>query len=331
MLHNGDMWPYPPLPDMHFYSTALWNLMYGAGSVNYWRFNYVVDYGHASALTRAYSMVKELDALGLWDARPSRKIALLSSRASLDWWQIKAWWGKSADPNWDRGLEGQRGWFADECAFNLLQKNGYSFDWLFLDNLERLTGLDQSKVLVIPFAYSVSKEAAARIKSAAEKGAKVILLSGMAGPTDEWGEPHPAPVLKELVDSGKAVVFDEDILAFGSSTSLAGKFLKALDGALGAEHPFKLHHYGQSIDATLLEKGDRERFVFLLNYEKKPCTVDIEMALPEGKYEAFARDDNRWYSVSPADGGKLTQTQLRHFRLILAREQPYVLYIRKAK
>lgn len=331
MVHDGDMWPHPPHRDLHYYKTALWNLMYGAGSVNYWRFNYVFTYGHASVLTRAYSMVRDLDALGLWEAQPSRQITMLSSRAGIDWWQIKAWWGPHEDPRWDRGREGQRGWFADQSVFYMLQRNGYPFDWRFMDYADRLRGLEQCKVILIPFAYSVSKEAAARIKAAAESGAKVFLFDGLQGPTDEWGEPHPEPVLKDLVESGKAVLFEEDILTWGSAESFVGKVIAAIDEAVGEEPAFKLHRYGLKIDATMLEKETGERFVFLINHEKKPATVDLELSLPAGKYEAFARDDNQWYRVSKKDNPILSQDDLRNFRLALAPEQPYVVYVRKAQ
>jgi len=331
MLHNGDMWPYPPLPDLHFYETALWNLMYGAGSVNYWRLNYVVNYGHAAALTRAYAMVRDLDALGLWDARPPKAVALLSSRASIDWWQIRAWWGRHDDPNWDRGLEGQRSWFADQAAFNILQRNGVPFDWFFLDHPEQLRDLEQYRVLVVPFAYSIGAEAAARVKAAAAKGAKVILLDGRLGPTDEWGEPHPQPIFKDLVDAGQAVVFDDDILAWGASDALADKVVGAIDAQLGEAHPFKLHRYGLKVDATLLERETGERFVFLINHAKRPAVVDLEMALPDGRYEVIARDENRWHRVSLGGKAVLDAKDLRKCRLMLAREQPYVLVIQQAK
>ena len=331
MLHNGDMWPYPPLPNLHFYKTALWNLMYGAGSINYWRYNYVVDYGHAPALTRAYSMVKDLDALGLWDARPPKKIALLSSRAGIDWWQIKAWWGKHDDPNWDRGLEGQRSWFADQSVFNILQKNGYPFDWFFLDHPSRLKDLEEYSVLLVPFAYAIDQEAASCIKTAARTGTKVLFFDGKLGPNDKWGEPYPEPVFKDLIESENVILFEEDILAWGATDILTDRVIAAVDKALGQENPFKLHRYGLKIDATMIEKSPTERFVFLINHEQKPAIVDMEMSVPNGNYEVFARDENQWYRASIGNVEILGSQHLRKFRLMMDKEKPFVLYIREAK
>lgn len=331
MLHNGDMWPYPPLPDLHFYKTALWNLMYGAGSINYWRYNYVVNYGHASALTRTYSIVKDLDALGLWDARPPKKIALLSSRASIDWWQIKAWWGKRDDLNWDRGLEGQRSWFADQSVFNILQKNGYPFDWFFLDHPSQLKNLEEYAVLLVPFAYSIDQEAASHIETAARKGTKVLFFDGKLGPTDKWGEPYPEPVFKSLIDSENVILFEEDVLAWGATDIFADRVIAAIDKALDQGNPFKLHRYGLKIDATMIEKSPTERFVFLTNHEQKQAIVDMEMSLPNGNYEIFARDENRWYRASIESAEIFSSQNLRKFQMMIARGKPYVLYIRETK
>jgi len=329
MLHNGDMWPHPPLPDVHFYGTTLWNVMYGAGSINYWRYNYVVDNGHAPALTKAYAMVHDLDALGAYDARPPKRIALLSSRAGIDWWQIKAWWGKHDDPHWDRGMEGQRGWFADESVFNILQQNGYPFDWFFLDYPEQLKDLEQYKILIVPFAYSVSEQAAKRIKAAAANGATVLLFDGKAGPTDQWGEPHAGPILSDLVDSGRAIVFDEDILAWGGCGRFRQKVMGAIDKALGDAHPLKLRRYGKKIDATLLEKAQDECFVFLLNWERAPARVDLSLSLPKGTYEVLVRDENGWHRGSIGGRGELTDGDLRAFRMQLGPGKPYVAHLQR--
>jgi hypothetical protein len=330
MLHNGDMWPHPPLPAIHFYGTTLWNIMYGAGSVNYWRCNYVVDNGHAPALTCAYQMANDLEALGVWDARPPRQIALLSSRASIDWWQIAAWWGKHDNPDWDRAIEGGRGWFADECVFNILQQNGYPFDWFFMDYPDRLEELEQYRVIVIPFAYSVSRQAAERIEAAVRKGAKVLLLDGRDGPTNEWGEPHPEPVLKHLAAAGHVALLQDDILAHGGTDRFAQKVTGAIDAALGAGHPFKLHRYGAKVDATVLEKTPRERFVFLINWEKKPVRVDIQMHMPEGKYEVLVRDETAWHRGSIGGREEPAAALLESFSMTLESEKPCVLYIKNA-
>ena len=186
-------------------------------------------------------------------------------------------------------------------------------------------------MLVVPYAYSVSSAAAARIKAAVAKGAKLILLGGGQGPTDEWGEPRPEPIFKSLVDAGKAKDVDEDIFEWGPTDLFREKVTAQIDEALGDQHPFKLHRYGKKIDATLLVKSPEERFVFLLNWDKGTSVVDLDLPLPEGNYEVLARDENRWHRLE-IDGVKVLEAaQFRSLRLALGGKQPYVLFIRPVK
>lgn len=333
MVYSGNLGG--KLPDMHYYGSVLWSWMYGAGSANYWRFNWIDEVPESyAALQRAYSIADDLDALGALDARPPQQIAMLSSRTSLDWWQVKAWWGGpfdtaqgGHDPAWDRGLEGQRGWFADETLFNILQQNGYAFDWKWLDRPDHLAELEGYRVLIVPFAYSISKAAADRVKAAVANGATLILLAGHQGETDEWGEKHAVPVFKELVAAGKAILMRDDLMTSGSTDRFVAQVTDAIDQALGTANALKLKRYQQRIEATVLRKNARESFLFVLNWEKAPATVDLGVAMPPGEYFVFARGIDRWYRVALNGNTTLTARDLAAFRVQLPAEQPCVFYI----
>ena len=332
MWFDGNMWgPIvggPKMADMAFYGEALWSVMHGLGSMSFWRHNYVVENGNAPAVARAYSMLSDLEALGVWQARPPRHIALLTSRASLDWWQIRAWWGEHEDPDWDRGVEGMRGWFAEQAAFSILQRNGHAFDWFFLDRLDQLGNLGQYDVLLIPFAWSVSREAAGLVRAAAEGGTHVVLLDGKMGPTDEWGERHGSPDFEDLMHAGKATLIQDDVLAWGGTDTFAQQVLTAIDGALAGRGLLAFDAYGSNIEASVLRKSATELFVFLLSWEKTGVTtVDLGLDLPEGRYQAFGRDENRWYRVRMEDKLVLTDADARNLRLSLGPRQPLVLWV----
>ena len=331
MWFSGDWGPNvgrPTKPDVKFYAEALWSAMYGLGSLSFWRYNYVVDNGHMPTVSRAYGMLRDLEALGAWEARPPKRIALLTSRASKDWWQIRAWWGEHDDPNWDRGIEGIRGWFAERAVFAILQENGYSFDWFFLDRDDQLDALEAYDVLLLPFAWSVSDAAAERVRSAAASGTAVLLFDGKKGATDEWGESREAPAFDELCRNGQAVCLEEDILRWGATDRYAEKILQLLDKHVDPAYPLTLKRYGQHIDAALLQRKPGERFVFLLNWEKKMTGIDLGLRLPAGKYEAYARDENRWFRVGLGDAQVLDAAAVGQFRLWLPPEKPCVLYVR---
>jgi hypothetical protein len=315
--------------DMEIMGEVMWSVMYGLGAIDVYRENYLWEQGTLPGFIRAFGVLSDLERLGVKDARPPAKIALLSSRTSIDWWQIKAWWGEHQDLHWDRGVEGTRGWFADSTVYNILQQNGIPFDWFFLDNDQHLDKLDNYKLLIIPFAHSISKEAIEKIKEAADKGTRIILFDGKAGSADRWGEPYAEPALKELLDSEKAVLFEEDILADGATDIFAGKVAKTIQDILGENIPLKLETYGRWIDATLLEKNPEEYFLFLLNWEKAGLTrVDVGLSLPEGNYEVMARDADFWYKASINGKTTLSRQDMNNFRVWMVPETVYVFYIR---
>jgi hypothetical protein len=314
---------------MEIQGEVLWSAMYGLGTIDIYRQNYLIEQGTLPGFTRSFEMLRQLENLGVYEARPPRKIALLSSRASIDWWQIRAWYGKHEDPLHDRAVEGMRGWFADQAVFNILQQHGQPFDWFFLDRMDQLEHLDEYKVLVVPFAYAVSAEAAARVKAACAKGAKVILLDGKSGLADEWGEPHATPAFKDIVDSGGAVLFEEDIMKWGATDAFSDRLMAAVSKALGEEQPLAIDTYGQHVDATVLEKSPSEKFVFLVNWEKAGTTyLDLGVALPEGVYEVLVRDMDFWYQLSIDGETGIPSQKLKKFRMWMVPETSYVLCIR---
>lgn len=344
MCYDANMWgPLQGAPrkrEICIIGEILWGAMYGLGAIEVYRENYLYEQGTLPMFARGFGLLRDLEKLGVYDARPAKKIALLTSRASLDWWQIKAWWGRHDDPtprqgsgqDWDRGVEGGRGWFAERQVFNLLRRANLPFDWMYLDRDDQLKDLDQYKALVVPFAWSISKSAAEKVKAAAAKGTKVIFLDGKLGPTDEWGEPYAAPVFQELADSGKALVFKEDIMREGVTDVFADKLRKAVTDALGSESPLKAEVAGQDIEITALQKSPAEQFVFIINWEKSNMQqVDLGLNLPAGNYEVFARDANFWHSAKLGGSKTLTAEQLRNFRVWMSPESVYVLYVRPVK
>jgi hypothetical protein len=359
---------------INLYARPLWMLMYGGGSANYWRFYQLKESGHWKSVQKGYAMADDLEALGVWDARPPHDIAVLSSRESWDWWQVRSYYGPLPKPTADRAIEAMRGWFADELVNDrILLKNGYPYDWYFMDNPKHLEQLEGYKVILLPFAYSVSDAAAAKVKEAARKGAKVILF-GTLGETDEWGQPRATPVLSlvptlrvgtsrsdapaspnnplvptlrvgtkpsdapastnafsDLVQAGQATILNEDLLEVGSDDRFQAKVLALIDGALGDKHPFKMNRYGKHIDGTLLAKSERERFVFLINWEEKPATVDLSVGVPDGNYRVMMRDDLQWHKVTLGGRDVFTAPMLRKLRRLVPAQKVEAYYISPAE
>ncbi|MEI8246445.1 MAG: hypothetical protein WCI51_11470 [Lentisphaerota bacterium] len=312
-------------PDNYYYGTVLWSWMLGANGANYWRYNWIVDLGSVHALKNAFAMSDDLEALGAWDAKPPARVALLSSRRSLDWWQIKAWWGDHKDPNWDRGLEGQRGWYADRVSFEMLYKSGIPFDWLFLEREDHLARLSEYKVIIMPFAYSVSSDALKLISEAVSKGSVLILLDGQEGVVDAVGEPWPSPAFKTLSASTRVIIVNDDIIKYGGTDYYADKVIRLVKTHLKTEPVFQFNRYGHDIDAALLQKNEGEYFVFVVNWEKEKQSVDLRLNIPDGNYEILMRDPYQWYRFPRL----MPNNELKKFRMLVDPERPFFLYIQR--
>jgi hypothetical protein len=186
--------------------------------------------------------------------------------------------------------------------------------------------LDGYKLLLLPFAYAVSDAAAARVKEAAAKGAKVVLF-GTLGETDEWGQLRKTPIFKDLVDSGRAVLISEDIMEVGGDDRFVNSILSLIDKTLADQHPFKMSRYGQRIDATLLAKNDRQKFFFLINWEDEPATVDLSVAVTDGSYTVRMRDEVQWHSVHLGGKNVFSKAMLKKFRRVIPAQKGEAYYI----
>jgi len=335
MCYDACMWgPLQGAPrkaDIEILGEVFWSMMYGLGMIDVYRQNYLVEQGTLPWFARAFNLLKDMEELGIWEAHPPEKIAMFSSRASMDWWQVRAWWGNHNE-NWDRGIEGNRGWYADRVACNILQKKGLPFDWFFLDNPGHLAKLKNYRVVVIPFAWSISRETAEQMKTAAKNGTRFILLDGKIGQTDQQGEPYEKPILQELVESGAATVIDDDIFTVGGTYAFEEKVSKIIEQILGNQIPLKFQAYGKHVDATILEKNKNECFIFLINWEKAGLTpVDLGTSVSEGTYAVFVRDSDFWYQASINNKKQFTSADLAGFRFWMIPETACVLYLKKSE
>ena len=327
-VFSGNMYSLHKEPPINLYGKPLWMLMYGGGSCGYWRYYQIRIHNSIDSVKHGYEMVDDLMALGVWDARPPRDLAVLTSRAGLDWWMVRAMYNPSIPPHTDRAVESRRGWFTMEFAVDrLLLKNGYPFRWKWLDHPDTLGDLSEHRVLLLPFPYSISDAAAAKVRDAVAKGSKLILL-GNTGETDEWGEPRGVPAFRDLVANGRATLLNEDIFLAGGEDTFVRKARGLIDGALGETNPVRTELYGRNVDVTLLEKEGNEKFLFILNWEPRPASVDLSVAVPEGEYLMMMRDDITWHRVSLAGEDVFTSEMLKDFRVPMPPQQGRAFYLK---
>lgn len=302
-------------PPVSVYGPAIASAMQGGGDVNYWRYNFFRDPEYHDYYLHVKTAFSLLDTLAAWGGRQAqvpRKIAVLKSRASEDWWYMKVFFGQPGNQT-DRA----RGFFAELATLELLLANGYPFQMFYLDQPADYADLAGFKLIVIPFAYSVPKEALPALEKAAKAGAKIVVLE-KAGETDAIGNAYPEPLLKKPAADGWVELLNADLTAHGTEPAYQRELCGKFDAWLGKDKPLYLNRYGNDIEATMLEKANGEKLVLFTNWTKKPVTVDGGVQLPAGEYTALKRDLTKINKLTIGGKDKLTEKDLSKFRLKLA-------------
>ena len=80
-------------------------------------------------------------------------------------------------------------------------------------------------------------------------------------------------------------MLEGDRLAEGAHERFAAAAVAAVVKALGGNLPLRLNRNGNRIEATVLEKSDGGKFLFLINYETRPARLDLGLPWPDGAYD----------------------------------------------
>ena len=310
-------------PPVSVYGPALSSAMHGGGNCIYYRFNYFRDrqdyYRHVKT---AFSMLDTLAAWGGKRARPPQKIAVLKSRASEDWWYLKVACGPPGSE-----IERSRGFLAEKSVLEVLLANGYPFEMYYLDHPEDLNEISQFKLILIPFAYSISHAAMTQLTKAAKSGAKLLVFE-RAGETDELGRPYPQPLLGK---SKTVELLHEDLTDHGYDPQCHRRICARLDRILGRDKPLYLNRYGHDIEATCLDKPNGDRLLLVTNWTKKAVTIDIGADMPPAKYEILRRDLTRVTQLTVNGKRILSHTDVRKLRLDLPPGEANILLIQQER
>ncbi len=332
-LHNCP-WAHEPekqpgfylhFPPVYMLGSPLSAVMHGGGMPLFWRYNWIFFGGYDAPVRQAFGMLDTLSAWGLTEARPPRTIAVLRSRASEDWWQVRQRFNPAGDL-----MDQARGHLNFKVIVEALLAQGYPFDVFYLDHPEELeAALADYPVVLLPFAYSVSTRAVEALEALASDGKRIIVFD-RKGETDEWGEPHPEPLFAEMLEARRAMFVGADLTAVGQHPGFQGRFARLLDRQLGDRKPTYFNAYGNDVEMALLEKGPKEKFLALINWTERPVTVDVGVNVPPGAYRV--QQTGRDGAHALVIGGTATPdaATLAKFRLTLDPGDARVLHIAPA-
>jgi hypothetical protein len=296
-------------------------VMHGAKIPLYWRYNFAFRGGYDRYVEQAYSI---LDALATWggrEAKTPRSIAVLKSRTSEDWWQVRQSYGENGDP-----MDQTRGYLYEKWLQEFLLSEGYPYDIYFLDNPgDFAKQIGDYDLLILPFPYSVSAEAAAAVR----KTASEVLVLGQQGATDEWGVPHEEPAFGGMIEDGSAEYVGEDVTQVGHHQGFKRRMREKVDEMLGESKPLHFDSHGYDVEPALLENGAGRKYLCLVNWMDRPVEVDVGLKLPGGRhYELLERNRQETRVLSIGGTRRLTAETLLRFRVPMKKWAVKLLHVR---
>ncbi len=216
-----------PLDPVEIYGSALSAVSRNAKELAWWHYVHITGASGANQGEVSYSSVRGaydlLERVDPWldGAAPEKRVALLYSRASEEWFSFYT----SPEPNaiLTHQTEDLRyAFLAQKEVLYYLFRAGVPTDLFFLDQVSA-EELADYPVIVVPFAFAAGEAQAALLQGLAEAGKQVLIVSEF-GTVDELGAPLETPALLELCGLAQAPTGEkEGVLAFnGGPVSLTG-------------------------------------------------------------------------------------------------------------
>lgn len=292
-----------PLP---LYGNVLNQVMNGAEGVEHYRYSYMKDTGWWPNALKTRKMMLLLENWGITKSYSPKEVCLLISRAGEDWWRVKIQ-GMMKDTN-KKGFmllysnreevakleksdkerllafEQFRGAYSNVSMEGLLIENAIPFSTKYTDRLDTLDDLNQFKLMILPFGYSMSKASFTKIKVAVDKGTKLLIFNQLA-PTDEIGNKYKEPLLKQLIGHKNVVFIDENLAAEGMRIKIRMKNIAEIKKLLGNDG-YYFNNNDKMVEYIVREITPKSYILYVANWDKnKEASPIIGLPLPKGKYK----------------------------------------------
>jgi len=299
------------------------------------------------AQKRAFKMLSDISP---WvdGTRVPGTIVLLHSRAGEDWYAL-ANESKKVDPIADGSMamrercthiqmnnylsyhlqkhsEASRGFRTHKAVVHFLFKNALPFRLHYLDTLKR-EHLAEAKLIILPFAHSISRDASDLLHQSVADGRK-LLLDHKLGERDPEGEAQATPLLADLVGRPGVQMMGRDLAGKLCERSSAAKLRSSILAMLGPDAPIVIKRPSKpEIEVALREKSPSEKVVFLVNWSATQARIKIGIPVPSGRYALSAHDGER---ISEASGQILMERGLVALSVTMPALSARVLYVRPA-
>lgn len=305
--------------------SAIASVMHGAGGVSFYRLNYLFLNNKAHLVREAFRLIEWLDLQGLPNTQTPPVVAVLHSRASEDFWQLR----QELTTGPDQRVAAIRGYIVQMLIEEFLLRESIPFDIHYIEREDDLSDLARYGLIILPFPYCLSEAAARRVEQAWEAGSRVMLCERL-GDADQLGTPRPTPLLADW-KARERIAFVENVLDNITRAEFRADLSRKLDELLGAALPVAVARYGRNVEVILREGAAGRRLLAVLNWEPADSVCDIRLRLPEGRYRVQQCDGFGTRPAAIAGEQLVTEASLRQFRVRLNRDQVRVYDIRPVR
>jgi len=337
------------------------HVMTGAKRIDLYRLNYV-DGGWLPVVSRSIAMVRILESWGIGESVSAADACLLLSRASEDWWQVRAQSlmglgdGAGTDIATAGGapllhfeeqigtistlspgeaelkldFERFRGMYAGKGLESILIENGIQYDVRHTEREDTLDDIGRYRLLLLPFSYAMSADAFAKVKAAVDGGSKLLIYDQLA-PADEFGNLHPEPLLKSLLGHPNVAFVERNLAVDGMRPTVRREAREKMMGMLG-DRSGHFNGNGARLEYISRRTGDG-MILYLANWEKeKPARPVLGLPPMDGNYRLSVVSGNRPELREGRIGGKdlVTAADLGRFSVQVAPGEVMLVKVAKA-
>ena len=304
------------------YGPAFASIMHGIKGINYYKFDYLnvaTPRSAAPVIKKVFRFTKYLETININDFSIEKDVALLYSRASEDWWQLK--YKK-------QGNKSLRGHLTQNGVMEVLFKESVPFDLFYLDQPDLFNNLDQYGVIILPFPYSISIQSYQKLNQLALNGTKILLVN-KKGEVDELGVKYMNPLL-DAIDKFIPVKIDFDNTNY---KTVSDKLMAAVDNVLGRELTLSVNASGHDIECTVHSHiRNNDKLIFCLNWESKAYQVGFNLNVSNGLYIMNKVDMESIRSMAKVDGEDIfTAIDLKNFKINVKEGDAFVLRVQEDK
>ena len=296
---------------------AFSSIMHGATGINFYRQDHLFTpqiNNNGILVSKVFRLIKYIEQLGFSNPQPPKDIAILYSRASEDWWKLKN------RKNKNKSVEAH---VTQNATMEVMFREGIDFDLFYLDESNTWEDMEEYRLIIIPFPYSISEKSYIRIKSLLAKGVKIVIFNSQ-GEVDELGVEYKTPKLSSLMK----LHFKNIPINSSSYSEVKNEIFNVLDGMLKEPISLVKNRSRHDIECNVLKHHSKVNIlVFCINWDKESYQFELGVRLPKNNYKVEKVTLDTIIPLAINGNSGIDSDKLEHFRIHIGEREFFILHI----